>query len=235
VSAACETSHLRLLPGPDLRVAAEDLAGNTRTLRMPGRDVARKLARVDLADIDAAIWRHVSPREQARPDSADGAIGAGGRFNPPGSFSAIYGALSRAEAGTEFRRMASRHPIGIDNLLPRHLYRFRITSSSVLDLRDPMVRSILELPEKEMAAIHRAHTQLIGEMARALGIEIIIDSGIVAIFPDLAAISPWQFDHIAIWQTKADVPELVGTAPNPSGMTQRTAKEAYLSMGGNYQ
>jgi RES domain-containing protein len=169
-------------------------------------------SRIELASIDTAIWRHMSRSEHSRPDCGDGARGTGGRFNPPGSFPVIYGSLSRAAAGAEFRSMTRRHPIGIENLLPRHLYRFRVKSKSALDLRLPTVRDALDLPDMESAAVHLAYTQLIGELAHDLGIGLIIapssmGHAIAAIFPELTPSSYWEFRHMEIWITMADVPE----------------------------
>lgn len=118
--------HLRLVPPIEMQAAlSEPDVPDQMVVGMSDRDLARRLARVELVSIDTAMWRHVSPREQSRPESGDGAINAGGRFNPRRSFPAVYGSLRRADAGAEFRMLARRHPIGIDNLLPRHLYRFQ--------------------------------------------------------------------------------------------------------------
>jgi RES domain-containing protein len=216
VSEACNSRRLHVVrPIETLTAAAESGSVGLPDSGMADRDLARKLARVKLVSIDAAIWRHVSPREQSRPDSGDGAIGTGGRFNPPRSFPVVYGSLSRVAAGAEFRIMARRHRMDIGYLLPRHLYRFRIKSSRVLDLRLSEVRQTLSLPQMGAAAIHLAHSQLIGELARALGIDVIVAPGaaegsaMAAIFPELIPGYKREFRHMAIWMTIADVP---GTA-----------------------
>lgn len=213
MSRARDSGHLRAVPLVGTQTAAgESGSAGLPVNGMPDRDLARKLARVKLVSIDAAIWRHVSPREQSKPDSGDGAIGTGGRFNPPRSFPVVYGALSRAAAAAEFRVLARRHPIGIDYLLPRHLYRFRIKSSRTLDLRLSEVRQALGLPQMGAAAIHRAHSQLIGELARALGIDVIVAPGaaagsaMAAVFPELIPMYKQEFQHMAIWETIEDVP-----------------------------
>ena len=210
------------------------------------RDLARKLARVTLVSNETAIWRHVSPREQAKPDSGDGVIGTGGRFNPPRSFPVVYGSLSLAGAAAEFRMLARRHPIGIDHLLPRHLYRFRIKSSRILDLRLAEVRQALGLPPIGAAAIHRAHSQLIGELARALGIDVIVAPGaaggsaMVAVFPELIPTYKQEFHHMTIWTTTADVPgdaNLENQMPRDGHgtMLQPVRSVSSASVGGNPQ
>jgi RES domain-containing protein len=212
VSEARDSRRLHVACPMETQAAVESGPAGPQVGGTPDRDLARKLARVKLVSIEAAIWRHVSPREQSKPDSGDGVIGAGGRFNPPRSFAVVYGSLSPEGAGAEFRMLARRHPIGIDHLLPRHLYRFRIKSSKILDLRVSEVRQTLGLPQIGAAAIHRAHSQLIGELARALGIDVIVAPGVAegsamaAIFPELIPSYKQEFQHMAIWMTIADVP-----------------------------
>jgi len=93
----------------------------------------------------------------------------------------------------------------------------------VLDLRLSEVRQTLGLPQMGAAAIHRAHSQLIGEFARALGIDVIVAPGaadgsaMAAIFPELIPMYKREFQHMATWMTLADVPESISS----------------LSMGGN--
>ena len=247
MSGARDSCHLRAVrPGETQTAARESGPAGLPVSGMADRDLARKLARVKLVSIDAAIWRHVSPCEQSKPDSGDGAIGTGGRFNPPRSFPVVYGSLSRAGAGAEFRMLARRHRIGIDYLLPRHLYRFRIKSNRVLDLRLSEVRQALCLPQMGAAAIHRAHSQLIGELARALGIDVIVavgaaaGSAMAAVFPELIPTYKQEFQHMAIWMTIADVP---GTADRETRMPRdghgtmlQTARSlSFLSTGGNPQ
>jgi RES domain-containing protein len=213
VREARDGRHLRLVSPGEIPPTAERPAPVWRPVDdIWDRELARRLARIELASIDTAIWRHTSPREQSRPDSGQGAIGTGGLFNPPGSFPVVYGSMSRTAAGTEFRRLARRHPIGIENLLPRHLYRFRIKSGSALDLRLPHIRQALGLPQIGDAAIHRTRSQLIGEIARTLEIDVIIapsSSGghaVAAIFPDLITRPAWEYQHMEIWMRMSDVP-----------------------------
>jgi RES domain-containing protein len=214
VSEARDRSHLHLVsPTETWTGPVEPISTVLPVVGMSDRDLARKLARVELVSMDAAIWRHMSPSEHSKPDSGDGAIRAGGRFNPPGSFPVIYGCMSRAAAGAEFRRLALRHPIGIDNLLPRHLYRFRLKSEMVLDLRLSCVRKTLGLPNADLASIHRSHSQIIGEIARALRIGVILAPSVtgagamVAVFPELIPRFAWEFRHMEIWVRMMDVPE----------------------------
>lgn len=175
-------------------------------------DLVRRLGHVKLTSVDVAVWRHLSLREI--PGSGEGARGMGGRFNPPGSFPVVYGTLGRVAAGAELRRIARSNPIGIEKLLPRHLYRFRLRSTKVVDLRQPSVREALGLPRLGLLGVDAVHTQLVGEVARALGIEVIAAPSatgigdIVAIFSDLIPGSTWDIRHVELWTSADDVPAL---------------------------
>jgi hypothetical protein len=69
------------------------------------------------------------------------------------------------------------------------------------------------------AAIHRAHSQLIGELAYALGIDVIVTFGaaegtaMAAIFPGLIPMYTMEFQHMAVWMTIADVPGIADLEP----------------------
>lgn len=174
------------------------------------RDLARRLGRIGLIKAQFAVWQHLSQRE--RPGSCEGARAAGGRFNAPDSFPVIYGALSRTVAGAELRRIAARNPIGLENFLPRHVYRFRITSDNALDLREPSTREDLGFARQSFSGIPASQTQLLGELSRALGIEVLIApsstgyGNMIAIFPDLIPVSSFDTSHMELWISINDVP-----------------------------
>lgn len=81
-----------------------------------------------------------------------------GRFNPPNSFPAVYGSLGRATACAEFRRLAQHNLVGLANLLPRHVYRFRLRSAEVCDLRSPQVLERLGMPMDGLASVPSSRT-----------------------------------------------------------------------------
>lgn len=149
--------HLRSVPdvGSQPWSAASELVpcGPTPAgqLEPDDRDLARRLSRVKLASVDTAVWRHLSPYEQPRPDSGEAARRTGGRFNPPCSFPVVYGSLRWVTAGAEFRMLAQRHSIGPEKLLPRHVYRFRLNSIKVLDLGQLSIRDAVGLPPTGLA------------------------------------------------------------------------------------
>lgn len=173
--------------------------------------LAQMMADVQFATLDyAAVWIHASIDEAA--GSGEGARGKGGLFNPPNSFPVVYGALDLTTAGGEFRRLAHQNPIGMERLLPRHVYRFRLTSRDVLDLRQPAVRTAIALPQDGLFGVTTKYKQLIGEVAFALGIEAIVAPSatgigdVVAVFPDLNPASKTSREYMGIWLTPIDVP-----------------------------
>jgi RES domain-containing protein len=174
------------------------------------RDLARKIGRIEPMVMDVAVWRHLGLRET--PGSGEGARGMGGRFNPPDSFPVVYGTLGRLAVGAEFRRMAQCNPIGIERLLPRHVYRSRMRSAKVLDLRRASVWEILGFSSARIQDVHPTHTQLIGELARALGFEVVVANSVtgigdmVAIFSDLVPRTVLDFRHMELWASPEDVP-----------------------------
>jgi len=146
----------------------------------------------------------------------------GGRFNPPDSFPVVYGTLSRAAAGAEFRKLANNNRIGVEFMLPRHIYRFRFRSAQVVDLRIPSTRNALGLPRSGLSEVHVLDTQLIGELARSLLIEAIAapsSTGIgdmVAIFPDLISV---DMRHVELWEREDQIPSFDNSPdPSPAGM-----------------
>jgi RES domain-containing protein len=210
--------HLHLVPSGDLGL---DITESESGLRVPtpslegigdDRDLIRRIGRVELINLDKAVWRHLSPYEQKHPGSGEAARGTGGRFNPPGSFPVVYGTLRRATAGAEFWLLARRNPIDPSWLLPRHIYRFRFSSDKVLDLRSSSVREAIGLSGIALEDVPAMQTQLIGEIAYGLGIEAIVaasSSGhgdMVAIFTDLIPRSCWEIRHVELWQRIDDIP-----------------------------
>ena len=92
------------------------------------------------------------------------------------------------------------------------MYRFRFRSPKILDLRLQPMRHDLGLSPERLAGIDTNYTQLIGEIARALGIEAITapsPSGaadIIAIFPDLKPESTADIRHVELWARVSDIP-----------------------------
>lgn len=81
------TGHLRLVSSSETPNTDGQLAPALQPFdAVSYQGLARRLARIELVSIDAAIWRHVSPGEQSRPDSGEGARGTGGGSTLPTAF-----------------------------------------------------------------------------------------------------------------------------------------------------
>jgi RES domain-containing protein len=190
-------------------VSAAPADGGVHAEELDDRELVRRLGRLEPASIDVAVWLHLGLNEV--PGSGEGARGSGGRFNPPNSFPAVYGSLGRATACAEFRRLAQRNTVGLANLLPRHVYRFRLRSMEVCDLRSPQVLERLGMPMDGLASVPSSRTQLIGELARSLGIAAIVAPSVTGIgdvaviFSDLIPRSAICARHVELWTTIDDL------------------------------
>lgn len=190
---------------------ADDVAGvgSNPARQLEYASLISRVSTVELRRLDLAVWRSLGLHDT--PWSGEGARGLGGRFNPPNSFAVAYGSLSRDSAGAELRRLAANSPVGMQLFLPRHVYRFRIKLTKILDLCEVGTRISFGLLDATSDDL-RTQTQLIGELARSLGIEAIIapsPTGIgnmIAIFTDQAPIPPHDVRHVELWESDAQVP-----------------------------
>lgn len=112
--------------------------------------------------------------QDRHPLSGTGARTHGGRWNPPESFSTLYLALARETTIREFYRLAQRQGRSPEDFLPRRMYRYDVTLSAVLDLRESSTQLALELRDSELSADNPAACQQIGESAQYLGLEGIL-------------------------------------------------------------
>jgi RES domain-containing protein len=117
-------------------------------------------------------YRHLAAKWN--PLSGAGARSAGGRWNPPESFSTLYLAAERDTAIAEFERMAARAGRAPDDFLPRRLYRYDVRLAGLLDLRTPDARAAVDLREDELLGDDSGPCQVLGEAAQYLGREGVI-------------------------------------------------------------
>jgi RES domain-containing protein len=173
-------------------------------------ELLRRLAQLPFASIDRHGWRHVGPARN--PRSGEGARALGGRFNAPDSFPGIYVALRPAVCGAEFFRLAAAQNMPPADLLPRFVFRFTLHSDRVLDLRDPGVRASLELEADQVTDANRGQAQLLGELARGLGFDIILSPSatgagdIAVIFQGGPADEHLHPELVSSWFQLRDVP-----------------------------
>jgi RES domain-containing protein len=154
-------------------------------------------------------WRHLSPRHD--PLSGEGARLHGGRFNPAGSFPVLYICRTRPCVVAELRRLGERQAIGVEGLLPRHLYRYDIRLDRVLDLTNAGVREEVGLGLEVLTGPDWAACQDIGTTAHALGVQAILSPSaagvddVLALFAQHIGLGTVEPKLIEEWHTVADL------------------------------
>jgi RES domain-containing protein len=152
------------------------------------RDLAEGVSTAQRRAYSGSAFRQQSPRHD--PLSGEGARIQGGRFNPPESFAVLYLCTTRACTVAEYRRFASRHPIGPEGFLPRVLYEYAVEFASVLDLTDAPTVAKLEVETEHLIDDDRALTQELGELAHQFGYQALLSPSatgvdlVLAVFTD---------------------------------------------------
>ena len=132
---------------------------------------AGRVAAAPLGPFVGEGWRHLGPLYD--PLSGEGARLHGGRFNPPGSFPALYLCQSRPCAVAELRRLGERQAIRIEGLLPRTLYHYDIALDRVLDLTDNDVRRQVGLDLDVLTGPDWTTCQDLGSTLHSLGAQAV--------------------------------------------------------------
>jgi RES domain-containing protein len=154
--------------------------------RVPDRVVMAQVASLPHSLYHGYAFRQQSPGYD--PQSGEGARQFGGRFNPIASFATLYVTPSMTTAAAELVRQGQQYAIGMEALLPRHVYRYSLDLRKVVDLTVAEVRDILAITESDLTSSDRTKPQLIGEAAFGLGIQALIsysavcDGLVIAIF-----------------------------------------------------
>ncbi|MEX1163944.1 MAG: RES family NAD+ phosphorylase [Nitriliruptor sp.] len=157
----------------------------------------------------ATAFRNQSPRYD--PRSGEGARINGGRFNPPGSFPALYLCETRPCVVAELTRQGTRHVVGVEGLLPRVLYRYELDLHRVLDLTDAATRTHLCITKDELVADDWRVCQQLGTEAHAVGDQGIrtysatgVDT-VLVVFPELLGGSLIEAELVERWDDLADL------------------------------
>lgn len=139
-------------------------------------------ARKSAAEWSGPFYRSATPRYAGSADllSGFGARKHGGRWNPPGAFSAVYGSSSPETAVAEALATFRHYGISIADAMPRVIVALEAKLDAVLDLTDPRTRSLLKVSrralreepwrERQEAGIE-ALTQAIGRAAHEAGFD----------------------------------------------------------------
>ncbi len=168
-----------------------------------------RVAAATLSPFSGEGWRHVSPRHD--PLSGKGARLHGGRFNPAGSFPVLYICRTRPCVVAELRRFGERQAIGVEGLLPRHLYRYDIRLDRVLDLTNAGVRGGVGLGLEVLTGPDWVACQHLGATAHALGVQAILSlsaagvDDVLAVFVQHIGLGTVEPKLVAEWHTLADL------------------------------
>jgi RES domain-containing protein len=129
-----------------------------------------------------SVYRSATPRYAGSADliSGFGARKHGGRWNPPGAFSAVYGSSSPETAVAEALATFRHYGIPLSDAMPRVIVAVEAKLEAVLDLTDPRTRSLLRVSRRALrqepwrerqAAGVEALTQAIGRAAHEAGFD----------------------------------------------------------------
>lgn len=139
---------------------------------MPSPRLVAAVDQLEPVAYTAPAYRHLAARWN--PLSGAGARSAGGRWNPPESFATLYLAVEPKTAIAEFQRMAARVGRAPADFLPRRLYRYDVQLATLLDLRLPHGRAVLNLTDDQLLRDDPSACQAIGDAAQYVGREGII-------------------------------------------------------------
>jgi len=178
---------------------------------MPDRTLIERLDALSRVPFEGEAFRHMGPGYG--PLDAEGARIHGGRWNPPNSFPVLYFALGRDTAGAEFYRVATRQGMPPENLLPRHLHRYRVRLARVADLSDSKALEQVGLSLADVRADDLSRCQAVGDAAHYLGFEAVQSPSatgageVLAVFFDRlgpgSAVEPLDFE---VWDVLPPAP-----------------------------
>jgi RES domain-containing protein len=144
--------------------------------------LAAALSRVPPRAFSGVTFRSASPAHAASREllSGEGVRRHGGRWNPPGAFTAIYASLTPETAIAEALSHFRHYGIPDADAMPRVLVALEVKLESVADLADGRARRILRISRRRMRGEpwralqgkgREALTQSIGRAAFEAGLE----------------------------------------------------------------
>ena len=155
-------------------------------------------------------FRHMAARWEG-PLSGEGARIHGGRFNPPDSFPALYLCTTRPCAVAELHYRGERLVIGVEGLLPRVLYRYKVSLERVLDLTSGETLDHLGVTTQQVVGADLRIARQIGEAAHATGSQAIrapsatgVDD-VLAVFPELLGSGRLLAELVEHWKSIGDL------------------------------
>jgi RES domain-containing protein len=132
---------------------------------------------------DAALWSGIAYRHtetHADPLSPAGARAAGGRWNPPGEFGAVYFATPIQTAVYAFHEMVAVFGGETSAFLPRRLHVVSLTDLRLLDLRELAARERVGIDIADVVSPDRSCCQALASEARNRGFQGVITPFVTA-------------------------------------------------------
>jgi RES domain-containing protein len=170
---------------------------------------AGRVAAAPASSFSGVCYRHQAPAYD--PLDGTGARIHGGRFTPPGSYPTLYLCTTMPCAVAELARLGQRQVIGVEALLPRAVYEYRISLGRVLDLTSPTVRETLGLRLEDVTSPDWSLTQEVGSVAHALDFQAVrspsalgVDE-VLAVFTLHLADQQLETQLLTTWQSRADL------------------------------
>lgn len=179
-------------------------------------DLADRISAAPRSSFSGPGYRQLAPKYD--PQRGEGARIHGGRFNSPESFPVLYLCSTPGCAAAEFMRYAEQHPLGPTGFLPRALYRYDVSLTSVLDLADDETLEHLGVPASQLVDDDRALTQHIGELAHQFGFQAIFNGfatgvdTVLAVLIDNLRSGHLGYELESTWETLDDVPSDIPAA-----------------------
>jgi RES domain-containing protein len=167
------------------------------------------------------LFRSAAPKYANKDDIITGAgsKAAGGRWNPPAGFHAVYASLDVETAVAEALQHFRYYGLPVSKAMPRVIVALEVNLDRVLDLRDGAVRRALAVSEKRMLSEpwreeqkdgREALTQALGRLAYSLDIQALLVPSAARKRGSNLIVFPANLDRPSCWLRIVNRDELPG-------------------------